>query len=100
VLVWNTASLGRLPVVLLSPPLVELVRTAAARGKLIGGIENHVLFYADFSSYLSRWVDRGGLSGAGYRPRAETGKSRGAARARAAGRGRTDAVLPQIVRRT
>jgi hypothetical protein len=43
--------------VLLSSPLVELVRTAAARGKLIGGVENHVLFYAAFSSYLSHWVD-------------------------------------------
>ena len=44
--------------------------------------------------------NRGGLSGAGYRLRTESGKSRGAARVRAAGRGRTDAVLPQIVRRT
>jgi hypothetical protein len=44
--------------------------------------------------------NRGGLSGAGYRLRAESGKSRGAARARVAVRGRTDAVLPQIVRRT
>ena len=63
--VWNTASLGRLPVVLLSSPLVELVRTAAARGKLIGGVENHVLFYADFASYLSHWVDAAALMNKG-----------------------------------
>jgi hypothetical protein len=126
---WNTAALGLLPVVLLSSPLVELTRTAAARiagfativslaslaaspfvaaGKLIGGVENHALFndalvaeietqwkattnrpleivagpftltssvaftlrdkpsnYADFSSYLSPWVDAAGLMNKG-----------------------------------
>jgi Dolichyl-phosphate-mannose-protein mannosyltransferase len=126
---WNTESLGLLPVVLLSSPLVELTRTAAARivgvattvslaslvaspfvaaGKLIGGVENHALFigplvaeietqwkgttnrpleivagpftltssvaftlrdkpsnYADFSSYLSPWVDAAALMNKG-----------------------------------
>src|SRR5262245_62770201 len=62
---WNTASLGLLPVVLLSSSLVELTRTAAARiagfativslasllaspfvsaGKLLGGVEYHAFF--------------------------------------------------------
>jgi hypothetical protein len=45
--------------------VVELVRTAAARGKLIGGVENHVLFYADFASYLSHWVDAAALMNKG-----------------------------------
>src|SRR5262245_3207550 len=126
---WNTAALGLLPVVLLSSPLVELTRTAAARiaafativslaslvaspfvsaGKLIGAVENHALFiaplvaeietqwkattnrpleivagsftltsslaftlsdkpstYADFSSYLSPWVDAAALMNKG-----------------------------------
>jgi 4-amino-4-deoxy-L-arabinose transferase-like glycosyltransferase len=126
---WNTPSLGLLPVVLLSSSLVQLTRTAAARiagfatvvslaslvaspfvsaGKLIGGVENHALFigalvaqietqwkattnrpleivagsftltssiaftlrdkpstYADFSSYLSPWVDAAALMNKG-----------------------------------
>jgi hypothetical protein len=126
---WNTPSLGLLPVVLLSSSLVQLTRTAAARiagfatvvslaslvaspfvsaGKLIGGVENHALFigalvaeietqwkattnhpleivagsftltssiaftlrdkpstYADFSSYLSPWVDAATLMNKG-----------------------------------
>jgi hypothetical protein len=126
---WNTESLGLLPVVLLSSPLVELSRTAAARiagfattvslaslvaspfvsaGKLIGGVENNALFigalvteietqwksttnqpldivagpftltssvaftlrdkpsnYADFSGYLSPWVDAAALMNKG-----------------------------------
>jgi hypothetical protein len=40
-------------------------RWSTARGKLIGGVENHVLFYADFAIYLSHWVDAAALMNKG-----------------------------------